>query len=206
MYFKEYITFIILLSTSCNSLLAQNMEDSIKTAVKHRPILYGNIGGKNAFIKNERAGFRHIQGGLNFNNRIYLGLSYNFLTEKILYYDEIQQGNQLDMEYIGGFFEYYFFTNKRWDFSIPVQLGYGNLSLITPKQTILSQSPFFIYEASMSSTYKFHRYFGLSLNLGYRVVFKNNKTINTRFTSPTYSAGLSVFLGSMWRDLRKVIF
>jgi hypothetical protein len=109
-----------------------------------------------------------------------------------------------NINYMGYFIEYTFYNTGKWKFTIPVQAGWGftyltyklNNELIREKKRIM-----LIYEPTMSGTYRITRYFGVGLDVGYRIVINKNKAIG-KLTSPIYVLSFKIFYSRIYNDIK----
>lgn len=82
-------------------------------------------------------------------------------------------------------------------------LGFSSYESNTKQQ--FNKQFILLYEPSMTVTYRFFRYFGVSAGLGYRLLLLGNKKIHETINSPTYSLGLNLFFGTIYKDFKKII-
>ena len=59
-----------------------------------------------------------------------------------------------------------------------------------------------LYEPAMILEYAVLPFIGIGGGVGYRLMLKNNKAINERFTAPTYKLVFSLKLGVLYKQLR----
>jgi hypothetical protein len=192
---------VAILLSSITATHAQ-FTDSIMNALRQKPRAYVALNNRNSFIQNQKAPVNGVKLGLNFKSQFIFGLSYNWMPKGIAYYNEKQSLNELKLHYVSAFAEYTFYNTKRWEIAIPLQVGIGNI--YTQQHGVkTAQSTAFFYEPTMSCTWKPTRYVGLGLDVGYRIVTKNDKQIGQNFTSPTYSFGVAFFFGAMYSDAKE---
>ncbi len=198
------ILFLVPVFTCCTLIAHAQFTDSIMHALRNKPRAYGALNGRNSFVQNQKSPVNGVKLGLNFKSQFVFGLSYNWMTNGIVTYNELQMRNELKARYVAAFAEYTFYDTKRWEISIPLQIGVGKIyTLSNKKQT--HQSVALFYEPTMSLTYKATRYVGLGLDVGYRIVLKNKSEISQNFTSPTYSFGVAFFFGTMYSDAKRLL-
>lgn len=104
--------------------------------------------------------------------------------------------------YISTTIDYVFHNTKKWEFSIPVQLGIGTGSkkLRRGDSLISEETPQFIpFEFSVNGLYKLTPWAGISAGVGYRISLYNTNEFDGSF----YSFGLKVFLGKLYRAIAK---
>ena len=212
-FFMKYgIVLIINLGLMTGHASAQ-LIDKLKEDFSKKPKFSLRLDTRNSFIKNKAAKIRGIKFGLDYGKDITVGLSINWLDKKfdevkpVLLVNDDTAFAKLDFGYLGLFFEYTFLRNKRWEVDIPIQIGIGSTYFTyndhKNEAQRLSQKPIVVYEPSMTATYKFWRYFGVGVGVGYRLMLINNKDIEGNFNSPTYTLRLKVFFGDIYKDIFK---
>ena len=192
------LLFLCLLSTST---IAQPTLDTIKFSLKQKPHLFGKFDSRNSFIDNSRAKIFGLKTGLNFGNRLYFGIGYNQLNppsqdfDKIIYIEN--SSGQLErtaavlrLAYISVHAEYVFYQTKHWELSMPLQFGVGQSYYKYNqygRRKVIEKDYNFIYEPAISVEYKFVKWAGVGVDVGYRFMFTSYKKLNQKFTSPTYA-------------------
>ena len=121
--------------------------------------------------------------------------------------DKIIDGDTatLKFNYIAYFVEYVFYKRRRWEFSIPLQIGIGssryeytdqNSSLIQ-----LDRKTVVLYEPAITGHYKITKWFGVGMGAGFRIMLVNNKALDKKFNSPIYILKAKIFLGDIYRAI-----
>lgn len=138
-----------------------------------------------------------------------MGLGYNQLIvpAKSTIKDNDKLFNaELKYIYFSPYFEYVYYTSKRWEFNLSAQVGFGSghyqyynveedRTIKTKYSTILS------YEPVMLIDYKIIRWFGVGTGVGYRLIFYKNSNIEEHLTSPVYVFKVKVYLGEIVRTI-----
>ena len=187
--------------------------DSIKYAIKQKAIIDGSIDTRNSFIANQRAQMTGYKIGVQFGETFKIGGGFNYISD--LYFDakrnKFYDNYKLDMaqlklRYWAYYVEYQFYNTKHWEFSIPVQIGFGrayyqyNVSKVKTPKTFA-----FIYEPSMNGTYKVFDWFGVGMNVGYRIMQKDKNKVSQNFNSPIYVITSGIYFGVLYRKFKKEI-
>lgn len=155
-----------------------------------------------------------VKLGLKFGNTFAAGVGYNYISDYIFDKSKsiINQNPfsadlaQLKLQYVACYAEYQFYNTRRWEFCIPVQLGFGKAFYQYYRSgSVTNRSFVFIYEPSMNGTYKLFDWFGFGANVGYRIMFKNNKRISQHFTSPIYVLTTSFYFGVLYKKALKTL-
>ena len=204
---KRIITFLFLIVFLSVNSQAQIL-DSIKLALKSKPKINIKGDNRNSFISSRRARINGIKLMLEYNNKFNYGIGYNFLNSEInkTLYNIEKQGDtiqaRLNMQYIGFFTEYTFYNEKKYQISIPIQLGLG-FDNYKYSDKVLYRKPIIIYETSLQGHYKIIPWVGIGLGAGYRIMLLNNKNIDFKLNSPFYMFKVIIFFGDIYNDLFK---
>jgi hypothetical protein len=110
------------------------------------------------------------------------------------------------MNFISGSFEYTFYHNDPWQFSIPLNLGAGKSYFWYYKNTAgdkgrLDEKIVILSTLSVDAQYKIIKYIGVGAGLGYRVMLKDNSNINENFNSVIYSLQLRIFVDEIIKTI-----
>ena len=190
-----FILFFIntLFSFSQDTLkVSDNEEDmfyEIKNSLQTKPKFFFKQANKNSFISNRRGLFLSFQLGLDYDNTFRIGMGYNTLYGRKYqnYIGSILKSTEtLNFDYLSTFVEYIFNKNKRYEFSLPIQLGFGYSWL---GNFIRSDTKHFqmLYETQLNGMYYVFPFLGLGAGMGYRIMLVNNPYINEEFTAPIYN-------------------
>lgn len=192
------ITLLFILSIDSYS---QKQKDEffydIGQALKKKPTFSFRFDNRNSFITNYRAWIYGIKLGLEYDNKIILGIDFSMLHTGIYVEQTIEQDNdtyivnsKLHLEYGSVFAEYIFYRTRKWDFSLPIQIGAGtsyfsyNIDGVKHKNNM---APIIMYEANITGRYKIFKGLGVGTGIGYRIMLLSNPKINQHFTSPIFS-------------------
>ena len=181
--------------------MGQPTLDTIRMSLKQKPHLFGKFDTRNSFIDNSRAKIFGLKTGLNFGNRLYFGIGYNQLNPPSKDFDKeiytLNANNQLEkttamlrLVYFSLHAEYVFYQTKHWQLSMPLQFGVGQTYFKYNqfgKRKVIEKDYNFIYEPAISVEYKFVKWAGVGMDIGYRFMLTNYKSLNQKFTAPTYA-------------------
>lgn len=201
--------FLIVLLSSGFILQAQNFEEELRTAMKSKPTFEFKLDSRNAFISNTGVRVFGFKLGLNYDDKLSLGLGYNKLwshpTNQINY-EGVEYKANIDYYYISPYLEYTFYRDDVWEFSIPVQFGLGEswyeFESETSKHNI-HRKFVLSYEPAITVQYTFLKYFGLGAGVGYRLMIVPNRSIDEQFTSPVYIFKFKIFFQEIYRDIAR---
>lgn len=197
---KPISIFLFLLCCSL-STTAQPTLDTIKLSLKQKPHLFGKFDTRNSFIDNSRAKIFGLKTGLIFGKRLFFGIGYNQLSPPSEDFDktilimntngELEKTNAvLRLFYISVHAEYVFYQTKHWELSMPLQFGVGQTYYKYNqfgKRKVIEKDLNFIYEPAISVEYKFVKWAGVGVDVGYRFMLTSYKNLNQKFTAPTYA-------------------
>ena len=187
--------------------------DTIASSFNYKPKFVFKFDTRNSFITAQKAKIFGIKIGFEYNETVKLGIGFNSLLTEIYTSKRINYGlneidtvkAQLKFVYVSPYFEYVFYRNKKWEHSIPIQVGFGNSRYEYKKRdgTLIRENykPIILYEPAMTTQYKILPWVGIGVGLGYRVLLLRNKDINVNFSSPIYVIKLKLFLGDLYKSV-----
>jgi len=191
--------------------------DSIYSVMKTKPKIIFRFDSRNSFIDNSRAKIFGWKVGVEFDKRIRIGGGFSNLVDrhdpsldKVIY-----ESNGLDtfriatlrFSYISYFIDYIFLNTRRWEFSVPIQLGFGGSRYKyrdeNAKLQIHNAKSVLLFEPALSVQYKITKWIGLGTGAGYRLMLLNNKAIEKKFNSPIYIFKFKIFFGGVFQSFSK---
>lgn len=193
--------------------------DTIETSLKKHPRLIGGLATKSTFIGGFSSPVFTARAGLDFNDRIRMGIGLSwlklprfdaardnspfYLTKSFTDATGIQTVNpQLQFRYVSFFVEYVYYKAGRWQFSLPIQFGIGDSRYkysFNGEKVVEGRHAIFLYEPAVSGQYKIIKWFGVGLDVGYRVMLISNKNIGSKFNSPVYDIKALIFWGELYK-------
>ena len=206
------LLFICLLTTS---ILAQPTLDTIQQSLAKRPHIFGKFDTRNSFIDNSRAKIFGLKAGLNYDNRLFFGIGYNQLNPPSKDFDKeisiLNANNELEkttamlrLVYFSVHVEYVFYQTKHWQLSMPLQFGVGQTYYKynqLGKRKVMERDYNFIYEPAVSVEYKFVKWIGVGVDIGYRFMLTSYTRLNQKFTAPTYAFKLLIYNNEVIKSL-----
>jgi hypothetical protein len=134
------------------------------------------IDGFNTVIRGHSVNFSGIKGGISWQEKYALGLSYYLIgssvDERMLYQNQPVNA-RLHFGYFAIYTEYTFFTNDRWEFVAGMRPGIGrvyNAYTIGTEERKLGQSYFPLLTPYTEFTFRLVYWLGLTGGIGYRMV------------------------------------
>ena len=206
MYFLFLITSLLWNSMSAQTI---NLGDSLRNVFKQHITPSFKFDTRNSFITGSTAKVYGIKAGVNFGKRLSIGLGYNFigteLQEEVMY-----QGNRvrtdIRMNYLAPFIEYSFYQRGPWEVSTPIQIGAGSSFLRKSEvggDVVLNKNRVVLYEPGMAVEYKIFKIIGVGVGFGYRIMLKNNRSIEQQFTSPVYALRMRLVFEEVYSRYKK---
>ena len=186
--------------------------DSIGLFLGQKPRLNLVVDTRGSFVSNRQVTVMGLRIGLEHGARVRYGIGYNFLLTQVERERTVSEmgaeriaATRLRLGYFAPYFSYSFYVRKRWEVSIPVQVGVGSGSLIyrdlDGDRQKLQRTTVWVYEPLMVVQYRFWKYASFQLGWGYRVVARS-KGLDELLTAPIYVLGIRVFTRELWQNLR----
>ncbi|MEN9001542.1 MAG: hypothetical protein ABF242_04475, partial [Flavobacteriales bacterium] len=179
------------------------MFDSIRVSLQKKPSFYGNYNTRNSFISSYRAQIKGVSAGVSYNKQFVMALGYNWLDTDFQSVINENDSVGLKLRYVSPFVQYSFLEKNNFIVSIPIYLGFGQSLYETKDKRQFRKSFVMLYEPAMNVTYRFLRYFSVSGGIGFRIVLIGNGKLEENLNSPTYTIGVGMFLGDVYRDGKK---
>lgn len=204
---KKILLCLLLL---CNALVVrtQSFEQELKDAVKTEPKFEFRMDSRHSFINQRGVKTVGVKIGIQFAEKLSFGMGYNRLWSPLSTVI-VEEGRitavDLGFHNFSPYVEYVFFKDNRWELSIPVQVGLGNsyYSNKTPFGSDQLRKEFVVsYEPAITFQYRFFKYFGAGLGIGYRFMVVGNGQLEETFTSPVYIFKTRLYFQDLWRDLK----
>ncbi len=188
--------------------------DTLSASFHGKKSFFGGYYSRNSFIDNSLVAVQSIKLGVGCGKKIYFGVGYSWLgssiTDQVNYNDGMGGApgmilRKLFLQYVCINAEYVYYTSERWVFSVPLQLGIGQVGYsftrFGKKQT-MNVSTCFLYEPEIDVRYKILEWLCLGANVGYRLMVQPDPVIRKTFNSPLLSFGVYI----MWDKLALAIF
>lgn len=203
------IFFVILFWLGVLSSEAQpvNLQDSFKGVFDEKPTATAKWDTWGTFIGGRTFNTQALKVGAEFNETLVLGLGYNWLSNgvfKNVNVNGISQRSEFELRYYGPYAELDFFKKGHWKGTLPIQLGLGKSFLkysdADGNRIKLKEGRVVLYEPAMSFSYDIANLIEVGAGFGYRIMLKNNNSIDQPLTSPNFVVRLS-FNPYGWAEL-----
>jgi hypothetical protein len=203
------IFFVILFCASALFTQAQpvNLRDSFKGVFEGKPSVTAKWDTWGTFVGGRTFNTQALKVGAEFNETLVLGIGYNWLSNgvfKNVNVNGISQRSEFELRYFGPYAEFDFFKKGHWKGTLPVQLGFGKSFLkysdAEGNRIKLNEGRVVLYEPAMSFSYDIANLIEVGAGFGYRIMLKNNNSIDQPLTSPNFVVRLS-FNPYGWAEL-----
>lgn len=212
-YRNIFILVVVCVITNSSSLFAQisdkqnntsdlDMFESIRRSLETKPKFYISFDNRNSFVSNRNSWFFGGKVGLEYQKVFRIGVGFHGLFNKnySVFINEIKQSNEnLYFNYFSFFTEYIFKNHKKYEFSLPINLGIGYSWIGKFKEKQKGQMVL-LYEAQLNGMYFPISFFGVGAGLGYRIMLVNNSNIDENFTAPIYSFKIKLILEKLFKQ------
>jgi len=177
-----------------------DMFESINLSLQEKPKFYIGFDNKNSFISNRSGWFIGAKVGLEYNKIFRYGIGFYGLYNKTYakYINGIKKSEEyLSFNYASIFAEYIFKSSKKYEYSLPINLGFG-YSWLGDFQTSAERQFVILYEAQLNGLYYPISFFGVGAGVGYRIMLLNNKKIDEQFSAPIYNIKFKIVFGEIF--------
>ncbi len=182
--------------------------DTVKADLKHKPVFHYKFDSRSAFIGNRNANVWGIKIGLGYNKKIRFGIGYNYLKSRLpakvnLISPETGAAinTRLRMRYVSLYAEYVYYREKKWELTVPVQLGIGSTKYVAfddPNNHYQSAGKLIIlYEPCLSVNYRLVPFVAVGAEMGLRLALYKNRMVKEQVTAPIYVFKVLVY----WSDM-----
>ena len=172
----------------------------VHLSVRPQPTFYWT--SYNSFMTGRSIGIQALKAGLIFNKRLTLGFGYHWMGRGIEeYLPQEEKMVPLKMRYISLFGEFVFYNKNNWIGTIPVQLGCGKSFLHWKEgdeNVKWKEGMVVLYEPSISIEYKFSPWIAVGMGYGYRIMLRNNHSIDQNFYAPLYVFKARILFEDLW--------
>lgn len=204
--------FWLLVLCSC-SLQAQT--DSVRS-IWSKPRFFLQFDRYNSVVANEGADMSGLKAGLEFGRKYRFGIGLYNLKSDIIEYKKLTPAQaaeapadtvkaQLNMGYVPLCFEYIFYDKGKWQFGIPIHLGFGETYFEyfdkSGDRKKIKDHNVVLTDVVVSGQYKILKWVGVGAGFGFRKMLVDNPSIQRNFNSPLYNIRLKIFLGEVYRTV-----
>jgi hypothetical protein len=168
--------------------------DTFKVFLHSKPSIDARLESRYSFLNHNATKVTGVRLGLSFKRKLRVGIGYSWLdtdvSEKKLITDEygnlIFTNEYLKFGYVCYYADFVFHKTKRWQLSVPIQVGTGMYwtQYNDGAQTIKSQKRLLLfYEPGITVQFKITRWCGLGLDVCARLALRNTKYVGEKLNS-----------------------
>lgn len=168
--------------------------DTFKVFLKSKPSIDARLESRYSFINNSATKVSGVRIGLSFRRKLRVGIGYSWLStdviDKTLITDTYGNIRLADEYFKFGYFCYYadfvFHKTKRWQLSVPIQVGTGmywtqysdGVNLVKSKKRLL-----LFYEPGITVQFKITKWCGLGFDVCARLALRNTNIVGNKLNS-----------------------
>ena len=175
--------------------------DSIYDVIKQKRSFNINLELRFSFINNQLTTVNGLRGGISFNRKLRIGGGISWLNSDVFIDNDKQY---LKFVYLCLYSDIVFYKTKRWQLSVPIQIGMGSSWFQKETQFSFSNkdSKYFLllYEPGITTQFKVFKWLGFGTDVAYRFTLKNEKNIGENLNSPTYSFKILTWIDQLYYD------
>ena len=172
--------------------------DTLQSAIEKKGKFIFSFNSRDSYIGTSYASIFGYMAGVCFGDKFTIGGGFNSLASPV-YATHYINGNtvraELSLDYLSYFVEYSINLTSHWELDIPVFIGVGSSSYqYTLDNTVINEHSKVILplEPQVQVDYNFNKYWGLSTQVGYRLMLVNSSFFSNNINSITYSVGVSL--------------
>jgi hypothetical protein len=217
MLHNRSLLFLILVLLSAPSLAQVVDNDSAvgKLNFRDKPVVFFMFDKNYSFVDSKLASTSGFKAGLEFSNKLKLGLGYSWLNsdvveQKIVITEagyDTSLNARLTMRLGILYGEYIFYNKGSWQISMPGQIGIGT-SYFTYYESIgddtkkkqLSKQGVLMLNATGMGTYRILKWFGLSAGAGFRIMLIDNNDLKQNLNGPVFAFRVRIFFGEIYKS------
>jgi hypothetical protein len=201
--------FLLVLTFVSMTVKAQYL-DSLGDVVRGKANIDLRLESRWSFVNNELITISGVRVGAAFEKKLRLGGGLSWLKTPYSQIESTVNENgesvlvtrYFKLAYLAAYADVVFYKTKRWQLSVPLQIGAGFTWYQTVPQYQLNKMDskrfLFLYEPGITVQFKLTRWFGLGSDVAYRFTLKNNKKISEQLSSPTYSFKIMFWLDQLY--------
>lgn len=183
--------------------------DTFKVFLRSRPSISARLESRYSFMNNSPTKVSGVRLGLSFRRKLRVGIGYSWLDTDVSEKKRITDINgnyRITDEYFKfGYVCYYadfvFHKTKRWQLSVPIQVGTGmywtkysdGQNMIQSKKRLL-----LFYEPGITVQFKITRWCGLGIDVCARLALRNTNYVGNKLNSFVLAPKILIWFDQMF--------
>lgn len=190
---------LIILALMCCFKTKAQFLDSLHQTFNSKSIIDARYESRWSFIRNELIAVSGVRLGVAYKRKLRIGggISWlktnwaeNFYSTNING-ETILEVKYLKFAYLCYYIDFVYYRTKRWQLSVPIQVGTGMSWYQKQKQYRFhipeKKNLLLLYEPGITVQFKITRWLGAGTDVAFRFVLRNEKKIGQQLNSPTLS-------------------
>ena len=180
--------------------------DTFKVFLHSKPSIDARLESRYSFMNNSPTKVSGVRLGLSFRRKLRVGIGYSWLNtpvyDKEIIIDELGKPKIVTSFFKFGYVCYYadfvFHKTKRWQLSVPIQVGTGAYWTRYDDGTKITNSKkrlLLFYEPGITVQYKITPWLGLGVDVCVRLALRNTNNVGNKLNSFVFG-----FRYSIWFD------
>lgn len=216
---KRLIIATLTLALHLTTASAQNKDTALTDTTETVPLIKTtfvfSFDARRSVIRNQKAKIGGIKIGLDFKNKIRAGLGFYgwtgpfedtiIINEGAPDQDTVLAG--IAFNYVSPYLEYIIYQNKKVELSMPIQFGFGDVSVQYKYKNGNTETPIKksvgVFVISLTGYYKFFTWLGIGGGVGYRNILTKEKIIKKTFNAPVYIVKIRIFFGPIFKKAKE---
>lgn len=199
---KKLLPFLIV----CLQYTAKaQLFDTIQALFKQQYSVDARLESRNSFIDHQLVSVNGARLGVCFQRKFKIGIGLSWLNSTVKSPQFTNDRPQyLKFGYLCYYLDYVFYKTKRWQLSVPLQLGTGTSWYQPVSKYRWGKDPrnfLVLYEPGITMQFKVTKWAGLGADVAYRFTLSQNKDTFRQLNSPTYSFKLLFWFDQLFYDL-----
>ena len=168
--------------------------DTFKVFLKSKPSIDARLESRYSFMNNSPTKVSGVRLGLSFRRKLRIGIGYSWLNTPVydteIIIDELGKPriatNFFKFGYVCYYADFVFHKTKRWQLSVPIQVGTGAYwtQYEDGKKIIKSQKRLLLfYEPGITIQYKITKWLGLGFDICARLALRNTNYVGNKLNS-----------------------
>jgi hypothetical protein len=177
--------------------------------IKKRVNLDVRFETQNSFAATEYVFFWGLKLGIDLDRRVKFGFGYTWLQSRYFSdrfdpdkYPSTNRMAQPRFRYYSAYMEYDFYKEGRWEFSAPVEMGFGYSFYRNDDVSKMGRGFNWMTIFGLNTTYMFSKWVGFGVGVGYRIVLLRNKQMDDQFSAPYYQVKLKIGFSEILRLIK----